>query len=125
MWPAFNSFVVLLPCGKKGADGSDAVSKFGREETKKGGGTSISLYPFLFFFFFVCNFRFSKLSFSFKNDLRIFPRLNYFFNTWTGILYIFSTRGIFPCEILDLYNYFLSYLGIIVKRIIHCVLSFL
>lgn len=22
MWPAFNSFVVLLPCGKKGADGS-------------------------------------------------------------------------------------------------------
>lgn len=51
MWPAFNSFVVLLPCGKKGADGSDAVSKFGREQTKKGGGTSISLYPFLFFFF--------------------------------------------------------------------------
>lgn len=73
MWPAFNSFVVLLPCGKKGADGSPVGE--GRvplrldEEGRGGGDVHLCIRLFVCSteeFFFL---QFSKLFFSFKNNL--------------------------------------------------------
>lgn len=97
MWPAFNSFVVLLPCGKKGADPPlerDArLQGWARrdEEREAEGGTSL----------------FVSLSLCVR-------RKNFFFCVQFSILEIiflkaiyFSSVGIiFLTEILYIFSYF-------------------
>lgn len=75
MWPAFNSFVVLLPCGKKGADGSPVGEgrvplRLGEKRRRRERRRPSLCIPL-----FVCSteefffLQFSKLFFSFKNNL--------------------------------------------------------
>lgn len=119
MWPAFNSFVVLLPCGKKGADPPlerDArLQGWARrdEEREAEGGTSLFVSLSLCVRrknFFFLRAIFDPRNYFLKSDLFFLGR-NYFSNRDLVYLFVFLIEGIFPCEIFDMYNYFLTYLG--------------
>lgn len=73
MWPAFNSFVVLLPCGKKGADGSPVGEgrvplRLGEKRRRRGRRRR---RPSLCIPLFVC----STEEFFFCNSRNYFSRL--------------------------------------------------
>lgn len=91
------------------------VSKVGREETKKGRqrGERRSLYPSLCVFdgrIFFLRAIFDPRNYFLKSDL-FFLGWNYFSNRDLVYLFVFLIEGMFPCEIFDMYNYFLTYLG--------------
>lgn len=92
------------------------VSKVGREETKKGRqreGTSLFVSLSLCVRrknFFFLRAIFDPRNYFLKSDL-FFLGWNYFSNGDLVYLFVFLIEGIFPCEIFDMYNYFLTCLG--------------
>lgn len=97
MWPAFNSFVVLLPCGKKGADPPlerDArLQGWARrdEEREAEGGTSLFVSLSLCVRrknFFFLRAIFDPRNYFLKSDL-FFLGWNYFSNRDLVYFFVF------------------------------------